>query len=78
MGETSEDLNQQTIAACDEAKNENITVFVVNIIDGDNDVFSQCASAPDKLFSAPTLEDIDEAFGDLSSAVSDTLLYIAK
>jgi hypothetical protein len=77
-GQTSADLDAETLLTCDEAKKEGIKIYAVNIINGDNDMLAQCSSSPDKVFVAASLDDIDDAFGDLSNAVMDNLLYISR
>jgi len=64
-------IDARTALACTEAKNKGITVYVLNVVDGNSNLLRNCASSPGHFY------DLSQAQG-LSAAFADVYLSLSK
>ncbi|MDY8108962.1 VWA domain-containing protein [Fulvimarina sp. 2208YS6-2-32] len=75
QGNTSA-INERTIAACRHARGLNppISIYAVNLVEGDPAVLTQCASKPEQYFSVTTASELRGVFADIAGRIKGVRL----
>lgn len=74
--DSSPDVDSRMSAVCAAAKADNIIIYTVLVIDGNETVLKNCASSPQNYFNAQSASDIITSFGAIGDRLS--ALRIAK
>jgi nitric oxide reductase activation protein len=67
-------IDARTALACEAAKAENITVFVVRVVEGNSELLRKCATRPEYFYDLTSATQLNEALKEVFKAMKKARL----
>lgn len=77
-GGITADIDAATLEACTEAKDDNIQIYSVRVIDGNAAVLQSCASTPAKYFDISSASQLDDVFQEISDQIWQSMIALKQ